>query len=64
MKRFVQFLQPKKIIPTVNNGSPGSRRKMEAVFKQWLSEQTAENTGAKFIPRKSNQQSLGHWLGN
>ncbi|XP_052226027.1 uncharacterized protein LOC127841335 isoform X2 [Dreissena polymorpha] len=29
MKRFVQFIQPERILPTVNNGNVHSRRKME-----------------------------------
>ncbi|KAM3859958.1 DNA cross-link repair 1A protein [Diretmus argenteus] len=38
MKRFVQWLQPLKIIPTVNNGSRDSRREMEKCFGEWLME--------------------------
>ncbi|KAM6951174.1 DNA cross-link repair 1A protein [Aplochiton taeniatus] len=38
MKRFVQWLQPLKIIPTVNAGSWGSRKAMEKCFGQWLAE--------------------------
>uniref|UniRef100_UPI003AABD187 DNA cross-link repair 1A protein n=1 Tax=Centroberyx gerrardi TaxID=166262 RepID=UPI003AABD187 len=41
MKRFVQWLQPLKIIPTVNNGSWGSRRAMEKCFSAWLMEAKA-----------------------
>ncbi|KAH9496897.1 DNA cross-link repair 1A protein [Bulinus truncatus] len=36
LKHFVQFLKPRKIIPTVNNGNPSSRQKMEDIFKQWM----------------------------
>lgn len=43
MKRFVQWLQPLKIIPTVNNGSWGSRRAMEKVFGEWLMEAKAKH---------------------
>lgn len=35
MKRFVQWLQPKKIIPTVNVGTFNSRSTMEKYFKEW-----------------------------
>ncbi|XP_077992235.1 DNA cross-link repair 1A protein-like [Glandiceps talaboti] len=38
MKRFVQFLKPHKIIPTVNNGSAQARKNMEQHFTQWLKE--------------------------
>uniref|UniRef100_A0A3Q4BGP3 DNA cross-link repair 1A protein n=1 Tax=Mola mola TaxID=94237 RepID=A0A3Q4BGP3_MOLML len=36
MKRFVQWLKPLKIIPTVNNGSWASRKAMEKCFSEWL----------------------------
>ncbi|XP_004680481.1 PREDICTED: DNA cross-link repair 1A protein [Condylura cristata] len=35
MKRFVQWLKPQKIIPTVNVGTSASRRTMEKYFKEW-----------------------------
>uniref|UniRef100_A0A8C3YSV9 DNA cross-link repair 1A protein n=1 Tax=Catagonus wagneri TaxID=51154 RepID=A0A8C3YSV9_9CETA len=35
MKRFVQWLKPQKIIPTVNIGTVKSRRMMEKYFKEW-----------------------------
>ncbi|XP_030610962.1 DNA cross-link repair 1A protein [Archocentrus centrarchus] len=38
LKRFVQWLQPLKIIPTVNNGSWANRRAMEKCFSEWLTE--------------------------
>ncbi|XP_076035054.1 uncharacterized protein LOC143021449 isoform X2 [Oratosquilla oratoria] len=38
LKRFVQFVQPKKIIPTVNVGKPYVRKKMEADFQKWMNE--------------------------
>ncbi|XP_028990980.1 DNA cross-link repair 1A protein isoform X2 [Betta splendens] len=38
LKRFVQWLQPLKIIPTVNNGSWASRKAMEKCFSEWLKE--------------------------
>ncbi|CAN2389264.1 DNA cross-link repair 1A, partial [Pristimantis euphronides] len=37
MKRFVQFLKPQKIIPTVNVGNRKSRAAMEEHFAAWLS---------------------------
>ncbi|XP_063818626.1 DNA cross-link repair 1A protein [Pseudophryne corroboree] len=38
MKRFVQFVKPQKIIPTVNVGNWKSRTAMEKYFAEWLSE--------------------------
>ncbi|XP_005320745.2 DNA cross-link repair 1A protein [Ictidomys tridecemlineatus] len=35
MKRFVQWLKPQKIIPTVNVGTLKSRHTMEKYFKEW-----------------------------
>uniref|UniRef100_A0A673T9A2 DNA cross-link repair 1A n=1 Tax=Suricata suricatta TaxID=37032 RepID=A0A673T9A2_SURSU len=35
MKRFVQWLKPQKIIPTVNVGTLKSRSTMEKYFKEW-----------------------------
>nr|XP_046232310.1 DNA cross-link repair 1A protein [Scatophagus argus] len=42
MKRFVQWLQPLKIIATVNNGSWASRKAMEKCFSEWLTEAKAK----------------------
>uniref|UniRef100_UPI0037E7EF5A DNA cross-link repair 1A protein n=1 Tax=Semicossyphus pulcher TaxID=241346 RepID=UPI0037E7EF5A len=41
LKRFVQWLRPLKIIPTVNNGSWSSRKAMEKCFSEWLMETKA-----------------------
>ncbi|KAL8578492.1 hypothetical protein ACOMHN_028764 [Nucella lapillus] len=69
MKRFVQFLRPKKILPTVNNGNPTSRRKMEAIFRQWLAERTpppqpgsASSATQPGSASSATQPSLGAWL--
>lgn len=42
LKRFVQWLQPLKIIPTVNNGSWANRKAMEKCFSEWLKETKAK----------------------
>ncbi|KAG0723919.1 DNA cross-link repair protein SNM1 [Chionoecetes opilio] len=36
LRRFVQFIKPKKIIPTVHNGNPASRKQMQQHFSKWL----------------------------
>ncbi|XP_052772255.1 DNA cross-link repair 1A protein-like isoform X1 [Mya arenaria] len=38
MKRFVQYVRPDKILPTVNNGNVHSRRNMEVIFQAWREE--------------------------
>uniref|UniRef100_UPI00398ED03F DNA cross-link repair 1A protein isoform X2 n=1 Tax=Pristiophorus japonicus TaxID=55135 RepID=UPI00398ED03F len=38
MKRFVQWLKPAKIIPTVNNGSWQERNMMDNMFNEWMIE--------------------------
>ncbi|OCT71266.1 hypothetical protein XELAEV_18034244mg [Xenopus laevis] len=38
LKRFVQWLKPQKIIPTVNVGNYNSRSAMEKYFREWLSD--------------------------
>ncbi|CAG5906213.1 unnamed protein product [Menidia menidia] len=42
LKRFVQWLRPLKIIPTVNVGSWASRKSMEKCFSEWLAEAKAK----------------------
>uniref|UniRef100_A0A2Z5TTX0 DNA cross-link repair 1A protein n=1 Tax=Reticulitermes speratus TaxID=60591 RepID=A0A2Z5TTX0_9NEOP len=45
LRRFVQFLRPIEIIPTVNAADPTKRNAMTEYFKRWLSE-------ASLSPRK------------
>ena len=49
MKRFVQWLQPLKVIPTVNVGSYASRRAMEKCFGEWLREAKARALAAQKV---------------
>ncbi|XP_078079384.1 DNA cross-link repair 1A protein isoform X2 [Mustelus asterias] len=42
MKRFVQWLKPDKIIPTVNNGSWQERSIMDKIFNEWMIEAEQE----------------------
>lgn len=43
LKRFVQWLRPIKIIPTVNNGRWESRKAMERCFSDWMKESTSSS---------------------
>ncbi|KAI4367314.1 hypothetical protein MLD38_023065 [Melastoma candidum] len=36
LREFVQFLRPKKIIPTVNVSNASGREKMQSYFREWL----------------------------
>ena len=37
LERFVKFVKPKRIIPTVNIHSAESRTQMQTIFNNWLS---------------------------
>ncbi|CAH1782855.1 unnamed protein product [Owenia fusiformis] len=41
MKRFVTYIRPTSILPTVNNGNPAKRKSMEKMFESWLSEESS-----------------------
>ncbi|XP_054238307.1 DNA cross-link repair 1A protein [Indicator indicator] len=43
MKRFVQWLKPQKIIPTVNVGDWRARSLMEKHFRDWMTEGSSRN---------------------
>ncbi|KAK9541951.1 hypothetical protein VZT92_001962 [Zoarces viviparus] len=55
LKRFVQWLQPLKIIPTVNNGSWASSKALEKCFSEWLME---TKTKPQLIYRSTLQLNL------
>ncbi|XP_063589519.1 DNA cross-link repair 1A protein-like isoform X2 [Penaeus indicus] len=46
LKRFVQFIHPKKIIPTVNVGNPNTRRQMEKYFQEWQAKARQKDIGS------------------
>ncbi|XP_042873305.1 DNA cross-link repair 1A protein-like isoform X2 [Penaeus japonicus] len=51
LRRFVQFVQPKRIIPTVNVGNQNSRRQMEKYFQEWLENAQQKDIGS-FLQKK------------
>lgn len=38
LKRFVQLIRPRRVIPTVNVGNESARKKMQEIIAQWLKE--------------------------
>ena len=54
MKEFCQFIKADKILPTVNNGNPQARKKMEALFESWAKESPSKHM---------RQQKLGAFFG-
>ncbi|KAJ9592779.1 hypothetical protein L9F63_015557 [Diploptera punctata] len=49
LKRFVQFLKPEEVIPTVNMGNAAKRKSMQNYFTDWLS-------AASLMPTKAKNQ--------
>ncbi|XP_026770827.3 DNA cross-link repair 1A protein [Pangasianodon hypophthalmus] len=54
LKRFVQWLRPLKIIPTVNVGSWSSRKAMTNCFSEWQAEVKALNVGPRSDHKKGS----------
>ncbi|KAI5623304.1 DNA cross-link repair 1A protein [Silurus asotus] len=54
LKRFVQWLQPLKIIPTVNVGSWSNRKAMNDCFREWQDEVKALNAGPRSDHKKGS----------
>jgi DNA cross-link repair 1A protein len=57
LQRFVQFLRPDEIIPTVNAADYRKRNAMTKYFKEWLSEPSVsplkrKNGGDGFVQQK------------
>lgn len=56
LRRFVRHTRPLKVLPTVNNGSADKRQQMEAIFREWLSDDSSPSKSS------SQQSKLGNWL--
>ena len=54
LKNFVKFLRPEKVQPTVNNGDPKKRKKMEELFHAWLNNPSPE--------KRLTQTALNGWV--
>ncbi|MEE6486807.1 hypothetical protein FKM82_014712 [Ascaphus truei] len=61
MKRFVQWLKPQKIIPTVNVGNWETRTTMEKYFADWISEAAQKPAGNKrLLNVTTSSPPVGH----
>lgn len=62
LKRFVQFLKPAEVIPTVNVQSSTKRNAMTKYFRQWLSESPVTSLKQKTEGDQFVQQKMSRYL--
>ena len=62
LRRFVQFLKPIEIIPTVNAADPAKRNAMTKYFKQWLSEPSVSPVKRKNEERQYVQLKIARYV--
>jgi len=62
LRRFVQFLKPAEIIPTVNVADHAKRNAMTKYFKQWLSEPSVSPLKRKTVEGVYVQQKITRYL--
>jgi hypothetical protein len=62
LRRFVQFLKPIEIIPTVNATDPTKRSVMTKYFKQWLSEPSSSPCKRKTEGDQYVQQKITRYI--
>lgn len=62
LRRFVQFLKPAEIIPTVNVANHAKRNAMAKYFKQWLSEPSVSPLKRKTVGDVYVQQKITRYL--
>jgi hypothetical protein len=62
LRRFVQFLKPAEVIPTVNAERSTKRNSMMEYFKQWLSEPLVPSMKRKREEDQYVQQKMAQYL--
>ena len=62
LRRFVQFLKPAEIIPTVNVANYAKQNAMAKYFKQWLSEPSVSPLKRKTVGDVYVQQKITRYL--
>jgi DNA cross-link repair 1A protein len=62
LRRFVQFLKPAEVIPTVHAERSTKRTAMMKYFKQWLSESSVPSLKQKRVEDQYVQQKMVQYL--
>jgi DNA cross-link repair 1A protein len=62
LRRFVQFLKPAEVIPTVNVERSTKRTAMMKYFRQWLSEPSVPSLKRKRVGDQYVQQKMAQYI--